>query len=265
MNKTLIISLLCLFTILVVSPFAVYAQILDSINYEIILTTQEDGNIKVKETILLQSNIDEPIFNLYFWIQNEAKNVNILVNGTEYSYTKDETRYSINVTILKIKIGEQVTAEITYLLDKDIQNFEKILFQKTHSMIVTYDEKILYSGLNFQPGTHLITPIYKTVESQKESPLLYYIIIIVLILIILIFFFYSLKLKKTPETKEIFSETKELLTTKKTLLMSLLKDLEKQYRAKEISDDTYHKLKEQYKQETVKTMKKLDDMMKSKV
>jgi ribosome recycling factor len=47
--------------------------------------------------------------------------------------------------------------------------------------------------------------------------------------------------------------------------MSLLKDLEKQYRAKEISDDTYHKLKEQYKQETVETMKKLDDMTKSKI
>ena len=47
--------------------------------------------------------------------------------------------------------------------------------------------------------------------------------------------------------------------------MSLLKDLEKQYRAKEISDDTYHKIKEQYKQEAVETMKKLDDITKSKV
>ena len=41
--------------------------------------------------------------------------------------------------------------------------------------------------------------------------------------------------------------------------MSLLKDVEKQHRAKQISDDTYHKLKEQYKQQAVETMKKLED------
>ena len=42
--------------------------------------------------------------------------------------------------------------------------------------------------------------------------------------------------------------------------MSLLKDIEKQHRAKQISDDTYHKLKERYKQETVETMKQLEDI-----
>jgi hypothetical protein len=42
--------------------------------------------------------------------------------------------------------------------------------------------------------------------------------------------------------------------------MSLLKDLEKQHRAKKIHDDTYHKLKDHYKQQTVETMKKIEDI-----
>jgi hypothetical protein len=55
-------------------------------------------------------------------------------------------------------------------------------------------------------------------------------------------------------------ESEELLSTKKSLLMTILKDIEKQHRAKQISDDTYHKLKEQYKQEAVNAMKKLEDI-----
>jgi len=41
--------------------------------------------------------------------------------------------------------------------------------------------------------------------------------------------------------------------------MSILKDIEKQHRAKQISDDTYNKLKDIYKQQAVETMKKLED------
>jgi hypothetical protein len=42
----------------------------------------------------------------------------------------------------------------------------------------------------------------------------------------------------------------------------LLKDLEKQYRAHSISDETYSKIKDEYKQHTVDAMKKLDDLKK---
>jgi len=65
--------------------------------------------------------------------------------------------------------------------------------------------------------------------------------------------------QKSTKKKDMSSGSEEFLSTKKTLLMELLKDLEKQYRAKKISDDTYHKIKEQYKQEAVDTMKKLEN------
>ena len=41
--------------------------------------------------------------------------------------------------------------------------------------------------------------------------------------------------------------------------MSLLKDIEKQHRAKKISDDTYNKIKEHYKNEAVDAMRRLED------
>lgn len=265
MNKTLIISALSIVIILLISLPTVHAQDFDSADHEILFTTQSDENIGIKESIILQSNTNESINNLDFWIQNEANNVVIVVDGISYTYIKDETRFSINISNMAIKIGDQITVEINYILDKNTQNFEKKLLQNTDLIRVTHDGKILYSGVNIARGSQLTIPIYKTMEMPEESLLIYYIIIAVLLIIILIIFIYSLRLRKAPKIKEIISTTEELLTTKKSLLMSLLKDLEKQYRAKEISDDTYHKIKEQYKQETIETMKKLDDMKKSEV
>lgn len=265
MNKTLNISALSIIIIILLSTPTVNAQNLDAINHEITITTEDDDNLGINESIILQSNINESINTLDFWIQNGANNIVFLVNGNLFTYINDETKYSINISTLEIKIGDQITVEINYILDKNTKNFEKKLLQNTNSITITYDNKILYSALKSAVGIQLTIPIYKTVEMPEESPFIYYIIIAVLLIVILIIFIYSLRLRKTPKVKEIISTTEELLTTKKSLLMSLLKDLEKQYRAKEISDDTYHKIKEQYKQETVETMKKLDDMKKSKV
>ncbi|MGF3553986.1 MAG: hypothetical protein ACQXXF_01755 [Thermoplasmatota archaeon] len=264
MKKTLIISALSLSMILILFTSTIHAQNLDIINHEITLTTKENEDIEVKENILLQSNIVEPVFMIDFWIQKQAKDVVILVNGTEYAYINDETRFSVNISILKIKIGDQLRVEIIYILDKDTQNFEKKFFQNTASFSMVYDNKMIFSSINIAKGAQLTIPIYKIVKT--EQPLtIYYIIIIILLIIILLTFAFIFKLKKVAKVTKISSPTEEVLKTKKTLLMSLLKELEKQYRAKEISDDTYHKLKEQYKQETVETMKKLDDLMKSKV
>jgi hypothetical protein len=55
-------------------------------------------------------------------------------------------------------------------------------------------------------------------------------------------------------------ESKEVLSTEKTLLMDILKQIEKLHRTKKMSDDTYHKLKEYYKQETIEIMRQLENL-----
>ena len=42
----------------------------------------------------------------------------------------------------------------------------------------------------------------------------------------------------------------------------MLKDIEKQHRGKQISDETYTKLKSEYKQHAVTVMQKLEDITK---
>ena len=68
------------------------------------------------------------------------------------------------------------------------------------------------------------------------------------------------KASKPTKTKVSTSDSEELLTAKKALLMESLKDIEKKHRANQISDDTYNKLRDRYKQEAVETMKKLEDI-----
>jgi hypothetical protein len=68
--------------------------------------------------------------------------------------------------------------------------------------------------------------------------------------------------KQRRKAKKSIIESEETLATKKVLLLSLLKDVEKKHRAKDISDETYNKLKEEYKQQAVETMKKLEDIKK---
>jgi hypothetical protein len=68
------------------------------------------------------------------------------------------------------------------------------------------------------------------------------------------------KKQATTKKKQTVGDSEELLSIKKTLLMEILKEIEKQHRSNKISDDTYNKLKDEYKQDAVQTMKKLEDL-----
>ena len=72
--------------------------------------------------------------------------------------------------------------------------------------------------------------------------------------------FYLIKKKKSSKIRKIVSESEEMLNAKKSLLVSVLKEIEKKHRSKQISDDSYHKLRELYKEQAVETIKKLDDI-----
>ena len=93
-----------------------------------------------------------------------------------------------------------------------------------------------------------------------EPPISWYIIVTIVLLVIFlgVTTYYSFRKQKSYKIKEIGSESEEFLQAKKNLLMSLLKDLEKQHRANKISDDTHHKLKADFKQQTLETMGKLE-------
>jgi uncharacterized metal-binding protein len=101
--------------------------------------------------------------------------------------------------------------------------------------------------------------LYNPTEAPLNITILVIAFLVAIIVLALLLLFFK---KQRSKTKKTIAESEETLTTKKTLLLSLLKDLEKQYRAQSISDETYNKIKDEYKQQAVDAMKKLDDLKK---
>lgn len=257
MKVKLIILVISILTCLLLNSF-VCAEDVTSIEHRITITTGEK-EIAVKEIISLTGSTDENIELFDFWVQTGANDIGLFVKGTSVLYNKtSENKYQANISSLDIEMDSSPKIEINYKIDKNIESFRKEVLRNSSSINVEFDDITLYTANDLMIGTSFTLSLYK----PTETPLSMYLIIgIVLILILLVVVtIYALKKPKAVNIKKSVAESEELLSTKKTLLMTLLKDIEKQHRAKQISDDTYHKLKAQYKHEAVDAMKKLEDL-----
>jgi len=240
-------------------------QDINTNTYNIEITTN-DESISVSESLTVDTASNE---NITFWIQDGATEVNFLIDGNEIEHKSIAgNEYSCTTSGLDV-----TNIQVTYNLDKSVDEFEKTLHYNTTSITISFDGREIYTGSSITAGSSLNVALQKPITSVKtetftttkyEVPTWYYLIIVVLIILVLLSFVFPSKKQKTTKKKETTTGSEELLSTKKTLLMEILKDIEKQHRAKQISDDTYHKLKEQYKHEAVDAMKKLEDV-KSKV
>ncbi len=250
-------------TILIISitalSFSISAEEINSSNNDIKINTNEDF-ITVEEIIILSGPSEENIGIIRFWIQDGAQDVTISVNTENLEYETQDNIYTTNLSALEIKENSQPTVKINYKLNKENEYLQKEIIRNTSSFVVTFDENILYRSTNLISGTSINVYLYQ--QTSIESDLnLYLIIGIVILLVILIIVIINTTRKPKPtKAKKSIIESEELLSTKKSLLLSLLKDVEKQHRSKEISDETYHKIKEHYKNEAVETMKKLEDI-----
>jgi hypothetical protein len=228
------------------------------VNHTIRITSKND-NIIVKENILIDKNKNGPYSNLTFFIpvEDDSK-ISVLIDNEEVSY---ETRlgfyYTFNLIDYNISSSEPIDVLIQYNLDKDISEFRTTIIYRTDALRVIFDDRVVFSSVNLSEGSVIEMPLFRETDSPLANYLVYILVFILFLLLILIFI--SLRKKKVKKSYTM-SASEELLSTKKTLLMNILKEIEKQHRSKHISDDTYHKLKEQYKNEAVEAMKKLDDM-----
>lgn len=229
-----------------------------SATHTIEISTSDDG-LSVSESITIQEGISNETYEtITFWIPSEAEDISISVNNNAVTYIPSGNEYLCNITDLAIAKNTSVQVTLSYMLPKDSEEFQKTVMHDTTSLTVTFNDNLLYSGQNLVAEGSFALCLYK----PTEAPLSWYIIVFIILLVILLVVstLYSFRKQRSTTIKDIASESEELLKTKKALLMSLLKDLEKQYRSKQISDDTYHKLKEHYKQQAVEAMKKLDDI-----
>ena len=257
MRKTIIYLIICSIFVLTI-PISIGSEIDISTNsHEISLTTIDEG-ISIYEAIEIQGTTsDEKYDTITFWIPQNSEDVNIIISGVDINPNIIENNYICNITDLNITKDKKISISISYVIDRNNGEFNKKILHTTKSLSVNFNDNDIYSIQDLSAEGHFTLQLYE----PTETPLAWYVIVFIVLLVILLAVstLYAFRKQGTIKTKEISSESQELLDTKKTLLMSILKDIEKQHRSKAISDDTYHKLKEYYKNEAVETMKKIED------
>lgn len=216
------------------------------------LTMEESISLDLTET-----NYSE----LSFWIMDDASSVKISVNDNKIDkIITNENIYTCNISNLSIDTTDPLSVNINYRLESSIEDsgFEKILQRDTNKVSVTYDSENIYSATNLKENSKFTVQLIK--YEEETFSILTIVAVFLIVILLIVFTAYFLKKQKIIKKKHALSDSEEYLFTKKTLLMQLLKDIEKRHRAKKISDDTYNKLKDHYKNEAVETMKKMEDM-----
>lgn len=239
--------------------------IIDEENVTISLT---NINLQVIEEIkITNKEKNENVTSLRFWIQEEIQDAAKIIDkqtGKELIpiITGNIRTCNLSSANLSIIPNGSITLQVTYHLPTNSQNYIKTLLYNTTVFSVTYEDNNLFRGTQLY-STKGNNELQIRLYNPSEAPLNITMIVIIFMIAILILGMLLLLLKKQRlKTKKAIAESEETLTTKKTLLLSLLKDLEKQYRGHSISDETYTKIKDEYKQHAVDVMKKLDDLKK---
>jgi len=257
MRKIIICILICIAALLIPTTLA-QEEYLETDTHSIVISTT-DNALDVAETLTIHGNSNQNYSIIKFWVQNDAQNINVIISNNQVSSTPiGNNTYACDISSFNIKMDSQIQLDISYTLSKDTENFKKTMIRNTSILTVEFDKNVILEEDDLKAGTYFSLQLYK----PTETPISWYIIISISLLIILLVVStaYLFRKQKLSKVKEIAGESEELLNTKKLLLMSILKDIEKQHRAKQISDDTFNKLKDIYKQQAVETMKKLEDM-----
>ena len=231
----------------------------------IITISLTETGLSVEETITIMNVGQEAVTSLRFWLQQQAKDVSIVMasSGDVLPCTTSGNIRECNLTTANVSFAPDDTLEIklTYNLPTNTETFEKTVTYETTYISVMFTDQFshqpLYQLEQAQADSSFSVLLYKPTDTPLSMTS---IIIIVLLLILLIASTLLLLRKQRTKVKKSLTDSKVSLTTKKALLLSLLKDIEKKHRGKEISDDTYRKLKDEYKQQAVDVMKKLDDL-----
>lgn len=227
-----------------------------NLNHKIIILKNGDF-ININENLQIQPELNKNISFLSFWISSNANDVAILINNNDIDYEKSEENiYLCNISDLNI-INSIITVTLSYKFNSNVDNFEKKLLQDTSNLTVEFNGYQLYSAENQNNGTYFLITLYQ----PSEFPLSIYAILLIIAIVafLTVAAIYFFKKQKNAKIKDTSDDNQELLLTKKTILILSLKEVEKQHRAKKISDDTYHKLKGSFKQQAVEVMRKIED------
>jgi hypothetical protein len=260
MNKTSVIILISIVLTVTIPTVIAYDNNIKT-NFNEIKITSENNILTVKESLTIQGTSNDTYSDIKFWIMDNAQNINFIFSGSKISpIPTGNNEYICNISSFNISKSSSIKLIISYTLDKDTDEFDKLILRNTTELSVEFDDNVIYKGEKLISGIYFNLRLYKPTEAPISGYIIVFIILLIIFLIVSTL--YAYRKQKSLRIRDISSESEEFLNAKKIILMSILKDIEKQHRSKQISDDTYHKLKGQYKQQAVEIMRMLENIEK---
>lgn len=249
-HLTLIIaSLLTILVLCIPTPLST-----STTSHAVTINTIDDMYSVEEKIVLDQTNATIELF-----VQSGINDLSVIINNTDLSpIMTTENIYQINYS--QGLNQEQTTLIISYSFPKDTSmSYSKQFVYNTSSFTITLDGKNLASHENLNRGSTLTIQLPEEQDTSKSLNLFSTILIGLLIVLLLVTTMYGIRKRggERPRNRDV--ESSELLVTEKSLLMNVLKEIEKKHRDKKISDETYGKLKSYYKQQTVDIMSNLED------
>lgn len=223
-----------------------------------------NNSYQVKEHIIIESSILTNSSQYQFLLSSTAEEdeLTIIIDNIKLSNPQHtDSVYQLDIN-KRSTDQDSVIIDLTYYLPLSTVYFDKTFLESTSNVKISFeDSDIFESNIQTEDAEiqiKLVRPI------QPDSFNLYTIMLIVLLVIIIIVTsYYAFIKRKNGKDRKRSLESFEMLETEKTLLLTLLKEIEKMHRSQKISDDSYHKLKTYYKNQTVEIMSALEDEKKS--
>ena len=224
--------------------------------YQITISSKE-GLYKIQEDVILHPSTAHP--NISCWIPSNAHDIVFYVDGREISnYTIEGNKYNLDTS--GFNFSGEIHLSISYILSGSTKKFSKDFIYPTLNLSIILDEEVLFNKVSLPEDGAIHIPLPSYVEETAVVSWYIAALLVLLFILIVVLVVYIIRKQKMESIKEKALKSKDVLETEKELLFELLKEIEKRYRAKKISDDTYHKLKGYYKQRTVEIMKNLEEM-----
>ena len=226
--------------------------------------TEVNNSYQVKEHIIIDSSILTNSSQYQFLLPSTAEEdeLSIVIDNIQLSNPQHSNSiYVIDINQTSIE-QETVVIDLTYYLPLSTIYFEKTFLDSTANVKIVFEDTTIFESNIQTENAEIQIKLVRSV--QPDSFNLYTLMLIVLlVIIILVTSYYAFIKRKNGKERKRNLESSEMLETEKTLLLSLLKEIEKMHRSQKISDDSYHKLKTYYKNQTVEIMSSLEDEKKS--
>ena len=250
----IVIAIICLLSIIPLATAETIESTSQSININEINSTYQ-----IKEHITINSETLTNQSRYQFQLPTTATDYDITIirDNTQISnpinnneiYEIDLNGSHINDTVVII--------DITYYLPQSSLYYEKTFLHNTSDLRLTFENTKIYENSMQQKESTIQIKLVNPIQPDAFSLYTIFLIVLLIIIIIVTSYYAFIKRKNGKDRKRHFEST-ELLETEKTLLLAMLKEIEKMHRTQKLSDDSYHKLKTYYKQQTVEIMSTLE-------